>query len=56
MSNHALGRFLQFFGLLLLPFAIASELAGAVGLGRSMLIALGGVGVFYAGLALQRHS
>ena len=53
MSRYAVGRALQFVGLLVLPFAIASELVGAVGLGRSMLIALLGVVVFYLGRALQ---
>jgi len=56
MTQHGLGRALQFFGLLVLPFAIASELSGAVGLGRSMLIAAGGAGVFYVGYILQAHA
>jgi hypothetical protein len=53
MSRRALGRSLQFLGLLILPFAIASELAEAVGLGKSLLIALIGVGIFYVGFLLQ---
>lgn len=53
MSRYAVGRAVQFVGLLVLPFAIASELVGAVGLGRSMLIALLGVVVFYLGRAVQ---
>jgi len=53
MNRRALGRSLQLLGLLILPFAIASELAGAVGLGRSMVVALAGAGVFYVGFLLQ---
>ena len=56
MSRHDLGRTLQFLGLLILPFAIASELTSAVGLGRSMLIAAGGAGIFYVGYLLQARS
>ena len=36
---HRLGRWLQFVGLLILPFAIASELVEKVGLGQSVLLA-----------------
>jgi hypothetical protein len=53
MNRYALGRSLQLLGLLILPFAIASELMGAVGLGRSMLIALAGAALFYVGFLLQ---
>ncbi|MCY2935775.1 MAG: hypothetical protein WCJ40_04130 [Planctomycetota bacterium] len=49
-----LGRILQSVGLLILPFAIASELVGQVALGRSMLIALGGMVLFQIGMALQK--
>jgi hypothetical protein len=56
MSRHGLGRSLQFLGLLILPFAIASELMSTVGLGVSMLIAAGGAGIFYVGYLLQAHS
>jgi len=55
MNRYALGRSLQFLGLLILPFAIASELQGAVGLGQSLMIALGGVTVFYVGYLVQPH-
>jgi hypothetical protein len=47
------GRLLQFLGLLVLPFGIASELMGKVGLGQSLLIAGGGALVFYAGFVIQ---
>jgi len=53
MNRRAVGRVVQFVGLLILPFAIASELMGEVGLGRSLLIAAAGAGVFYVGVALQ---
>ena len=56
MTQHGLGRALQFLGLLVPPFAIASELSSAVGLGKSMLIAVGGAGVFYLGYVLQARA
>ncbi len=56
MTQHSLGRALQFFGLLILPFAIASELSNAVGLGKSMLIAAGGAALFYVGYVLQART
>lgn len=49
-----IGRTLQSLGLIVLPFAIVSELMGQVGLGKSMLIALGGMILFQVGVALQR--
>jgi hypothetical protein len=42
-------------GLLILPFAIASELMDKVGLGQSLLIAAGGAVVFYVGVQLQHR-
>jgi hypothetical protein len=53
--RYSLGRFLQVLGMIILPFGIASELLGKVGLGQSMLIAAGGMVVFYAGYVLQYH-
>jgi hypothetical protein len=47
------GRVLQFLGLLILPFGIASELMGKVGLGQSLLIAGGGALAFYVGFVIQ---
>jgi hypothetical protein len=47
------GRLLQFLGLLILPFGIASELMGRVGLGQSLLIAGGGALAFYVGFVIQ---
>jgi hypothetical protein len=51
--RYALGRTLQLVGLLILPFAIVSELVGQVGLGKSLLIAGGGMLLFYLGWAIQ---
>jgi hypothetical protein len=56
MGRYRIGRALQLLGLLILPVGIASELVGKVGLGQSMLIAVAGAGVFYAGFLLQSHS
>jgi len=56
MSKRQIGRALQFLGLLILPFAIASELVEKVGLGQSMLIAAVGALVFYVGFLLQHRS
>ena len=54
MSSKArFGRLLQGVGLLILPFGIASELMGKVGLGQSMLISGAGALVFYTGYVLQ---
>jgi hypothetical protein len=56
MWHYRAGRALQVLGLLILPFAIASELVGKVGLGQSMLIAAAGAAVFYVGIVLQNRS
>jgi hypothetical protein len=53
MSRYRAGRALQMIGLLILPFGIASELVGEVGLGQSLLIAAGGALVFYVGYVVQ---
>jgi hypothetical protein len=53
MSRYHVGRVLQLLGLLILPFGIASELVGKVGLGQSLLIAAGGALVFYVGYIVQ---
>lgn len=53
--RYALGRTLQLAGLLILPFAIVSELVDRVGLGRSMLISAGGALIFYIGVVIQRR-
>jgi hypothetical protein len=56
MTRQRLGRGIQLLGLLVLPFAIASELVGKVGLGQSMLIAAGGAVVFYVGFVMQHRA
>jgi hypothetical protein len=56
MGRYAIGRTLQFIGLLILPFAIASELVGRIGLGQSMLVAAGGAVLFYVGFVVQHRT
>jgi hypothetical protein len=56
MGRYAIGRALQFIGLLILPFAIASELVGRIGLGQSMLVAAGGAVLFYVGFVVQHRA
>jgi hypothetical protein len=56
MNRYALGRSLQFLGLLILPIAMASQLVGEVGEGKMLLIALGGAAVFYVGTLVQPHA
>ncbi|SIO67287.1 hypothetical protein SAMN05444166_8320 [Singulisphaera sp. GP187] len=55
MSRQRLGRGLQFLGLIILPFGIASELVDKVGLGQSLLIAAGGALIFYVGYVMQHR-
>jgi hypothetical protein len=43
-------------GLLILPFAITSELMNKVGLGQSLLIAGAGAAVFYIGVQVQHRA
>jgi hypothetical protein len=54
--RHRIARFLQLLGLLILPFGIASELEGKVGLGQSLMIAVGGGFLFYVGYVLQNRA
>jgi hypothetical protein len=56
MWRHRTGRFLQFLGLMILSFAIASELMEKVGLGQALLIAGAGALVFYVGVQLQHRN
>jgi hypothetical protein len=55
MNRRGIGRFLQLLGLLILPFAIVSELVEKVGLGQSLLISAGGALIFYVGYVLQHR-
>ncbi len=54
--RYRIARFLQLLGLLILPFGIASELQGKVGLGQSLMIAAGGGFLFYVGYVLQNRA
>ena len=56
MWRYRIGRLLQVIGMIILPFGIASELVGKVGLGQSMLIAARGTLVFYSGYVIQNQS
>lgn len=56
MVRYRIGRLLQVLGMIILPFGIASELVGKLGLGQSMLIAAGGTLVFYVGYVIQHQS
>jgi hypothetical protein len=56
MPRYTIGRAIQLLGLMILPFAIASELVNKVGLGQSMLIAAAGALVFYVGVLIQPRS
>jgi hypothetical protein len=55
-GSYRAGRLLQLIGLLILPFGIASELVGRVGLGQSLLIAGGGAFLFYVGYVIQNRA
>ncbi|MDE2506109.1 MAG: hypothetical protein KGM43_02750 [Planctomycetota bacterium] len=54
-SRRTWARFMQLLGLLILPFAVVSELVAAVGLGKSLLISAGGMLLFYTGYQLQHR-
>ena len=56
MLRYKIGRSLQVLGMIILPFGIASELLGKVGLGQSLLVAAGGMLVFYIGYVIQNRS
>ena len=54
--HYRIGRFFQVLGMIVLPFGIASELMGKVGLGQSMLDRGGGNSIFYIGYVIQNQS
>jgi hypothetical protein len=54
--RYRIGRLLQIIGMFILPQAIVLELLGRVSLGQSLLIALGGTGLFLVGVGLQRSA
>jgi hypothetical protein len=51
---YKLGRFLQFVGLVVLPVAIAGNVAERLTLNESLVLSGIGVGVFAAGWLLQQ--
>lgn len=53
---YGLARLLQLVGLLLLPVAVAGEVAGEMALKDSLSLSMLGVVLFYAGWLLQRGS
>jgi hypothetical protein len=53
--RRGLGRTLQFLGLLILPFGMATQLMGRVGEGGLLLIAAGGGLLFYVGYVIQHR-
>lgn len=56
IAMRTLARALQVIGMIILPFAIATELAGKVGVGQSLLIAAGGFVLFQFGVWLQNRA
>ena len=54
--RYTLARALQLLGLLIAPMGIVPELHEDLSLGQSLLIAAGGVCVFYVGYILQQRS
>ncbi len=56
MTRRSLGRIVQFVGLLILPFGMATELVGKTGEGGLLLIMAGGGLVFYVGYLLQHRT
>jgi hypothetical protein len=55
-TRYGPARFLQLFGLIILAFALCSEMTGRVALGQSLIMAAGGAGLFYTGYALKSRS
>jgi hypothetical protein len=53
MNRYAFARTLQFLGLIVLPVAIMLEVNDKVSLGESLMIAVGGMAVFYMGQSIQ---
>jgi len=51
---YKLGRLLQFLGLVILPVAIAGNVAERIDLKESLTISGVGVGVFFVGWLLQQ--
>jgi hypothetical protein len=53
---YRLARLLQLMGLVILPVAIAGELAERLSLGESLVLSAFGLAVFLAGWLLQKGS
>ena len=51
---YKLGRLLQFAGLVILPIAIAGDMAGRVEFKQSLVLSFVGVVVFFTGWLLQQ--
>ena len=51
---YKLGRLLQFAGLVILPIAIAGDMAGRVEFKQSLTLSFVGVVVFFTGWLLQQ--
>jgi hypothetical protein len=54
MMLYKLGRVLQFAGLVILPVAIAGDVAGPLEFKHSLALSLVGIVVFFAGWLLQQ--
>ncbi len=53
MTRYGIGRTIQFLGLLILPFGMATELVGKTGEGGLLAIMAGGALLFYIGYQIQ---
>ncbi len=53
---YGLGRFLQLLGLLMLPAAIAGELADKIDLKTSLAFSSSGIVIFVIGWLIQRRA
>jgi hypothetical protein len=51
---YKLGRVLQFVGMMLLPVAIAGEMAGNLKVKGELIVAGIGIGIFFAGWLVQQ--
>jgi hypothetical protein len=51
---YKVGRFLQLAGLLILPAAVAGNVAEKLSLGQSLLLSGAGMAVFFIGWLLQQ--
>jgi hypothetical protein len=54
--TYKIARFLQFAGLIILPFAISGNVAEKLDLRQSLILSAVGVGIFFVGWLLQQTS